>query len=124
MKPNKLATTEIEKLQAFKNRLIYSVSHEIKTPLNTSITLLDLALESEDVPEVVKAEILKPSIYNNYLLLSTINDILDFSSIELGTFKFNFEPFDVEVAIRECLELVEFQTRAKNLSLELKLKHD
>jgi K+-sensing histidine kinase KdpD len=74
----------------FKSRLICSVSHEIKTPLNCSISLLGIALDSEDIPSSFKESLLFPTYCNNYVLLSIINDILDFASIDLGKFKFSF----------------------------------
>lgn len=50
----RLLQKEIEKFKEFKGRLMYSVSHELKTPLNSSISLLSIAIDSEHVSTEIK----------------------------------------------------------------------
>lgn len=62
-----------------------------------------------------------PALANNMLLLYTTNDIIDFSSIEMGNFNFSFKPFDIEEAIQDCFDIVNFNiVKQKNeLLLEI-----
>ena len=40
---------ELKSIDEFRNRIICSVSHELNTPLNCSINLLNIALENESI---------------------------------------------------------------------------
>jgi PAS domain S-box-containing protein len=89
----KTARDAAESLNHQKSRFLASVSHDIRTPLNSIIgfsDLLDRSLLSAEQKEMVHC--LKNSGGD---LLALINDILDLSKIEAGKFEIVNEPFDI-----------------------------
>ena len=58
-----------------------SVSHQLKTPLNGSITMLEIANNENSIPLKIKETILRPALYCNKLLMYIVNDIIDYSKL-------------------------------------------
>jgi len=57
-------------------KLLASISHELKTPLNTSINILE-NLHGE-FPDDIYSATIKPALSSNKYLLNVFNDILDY----------------------------------------------
>jgi signal transduction histidine kinase len=70
----------LRELNIYKDRLLASVTHDIKTPLNNSISYLRLALEEKNDITKIK-EFVRKCLLNSDLLLYLLHDILDFSQI-------------------------------------------
>ena len=88
---------------AAKSRFMANVSHEMRTPLNGVIGMLDLLMQSSLRPAQMRmAQVSRRSAVN---LLGIINDLLDYSKMEAGRFEVMQEP----VPIRRLLE-EEFET--------------
>ncbi len=91
----------LQEINKFKMKLLASISHDLKTPLNASCTFLQILLENVELDEETKRKNLIPILYNMMLLKSTINDICDFSSIEIGDFALEFSPFSLRDLFQE-----------------------
>ena len=63
----------------YKNRILCSLSHELKTPLNLSISLLEYLLQNKLASEEVLQSLILPSVNSNKLLLNVVNDCLDYA---------------------------------------------
>ncbi|MBI4394956.1 MAG: hybrid sensor histidine kinase/response regulator [Candidatus Omnitrophica bacterium] len=98
------ANRELKKLDQLKSDFIASVSHDIRTPLNSvqeSIALiLDGIVDTHQDNGKNVLEIAKRSIQR---LTTMINDLLDFSKLEAGKMRLHIEPSDVQVLIDEVL---------------------
>ena len=67
-------------------KVISSISHEFKTPLNCSINMLELLYENKLLSSNLINNFLEPALNCNYLLLSQINDVIDYALIESKKF--------------------------------------
>ncbi|MBI3999387.1 MAG: hybrid sensor histidine kinase/response regulator, partial [Candidatus Omnitrophica bacterium] len=98
------ANRELKKLDQLKSDFIASVSHDIRTPLNSvqeSIALiLDGVVDTHQDKGKKVLEIAKRSIKR---LTTMINDLLDFSKLEAGKLRLHIEPSDIQVLIDEVL---------------------
>jgi len=98
------ANRELKKLDQMKSDFIASVSHDIRTPLNSIQESLALILEgvvnAADSQGKKVLEIAKRSVGR---LKVMIDDLLDFSKIEAGKMRLHLELSDVQVLVDEVL---------------------
>jgi signal transduction histidine kinase len=85
-----------------KSEFLANISHELRTPMNGVIGMLDLALDRDLGPEVTDQ--LATAQRCAYSLLSLLNDILDLSKIEAGKMILERVPFDVRAMLKDCIQ--------------------
>lgn len=81
-----------------KSSFLASMSHDIRTPMNAIIGMVNLAIEDQDNKQQV-SESLNVIKSSSEHLLSLINDILEMNRIESGNATLNNEPFNI---LEEC----------------------
>ena len=93
MEAAKLKSMVLEKSNHAKDAFLASMSHEMRTPLNGLLGMLQLAAASEEpLPEKVMRYI-KQAKNSGTLLLHLINDILDITRIEAGHLQLEVRAF-------------------------------
>ena len=102
-----------------KGEFFASVSHDIRTPLNSIIGFSEL-LKNEQDPGV-RQEYLDSIIFSGNTLLELVNDVLDLARLDAGQLEFVREPFDLGRQIRLILRTFESTAREKNLALRAQL---
>lgn len=105
----------------FKNNLLASFSHELKTPLNSSTLMIQNALSTPDLSEETQMY-LKSSLINSKRLELTISDILDFCLVNSRKFALNIEKFNIKGVLNELLELVSICATSKSLEIKSELE--
>jgi PAS domain S-box-containing protein len=81
---------------ASKNKFIANISHELKTPLNITMTYIEYLLEEDDGPlNAVQKEFLQTAYNNAERLQYLLNDLLDLSLLDTMTIKFNYENINI-----------------------------
>ena len=98
----------------YQRIMIGSITHEFRTPLNSSINALELL--EEHVPQEFK-KYLRIAKISNKLLAALIEDILDLTRLEKGEFRLNEYAFKLRSVTNIIVELFEFQMEAKGLRL-------
>lgn len=84
-----------------KSSFLASMSHDIRTPMNAIIGMVNLAIEDQNNKEQI-AESLNVIKSSSEHLLALINDILEMNRIESGKMTLNNEPF---VLSEECTNI-------------------
>ena len=90
----KEALDTAERANAEKSNFLSRMSHDMRTPLNGIIGLLEIDKKHENDVKFLKNNREKAFISASHLL-SLINDVLDMSKIEEGGLVLNHEPFDL-----------------------------
>lgn len=108
---------EAESANRVKSEFLANISHEVRTPLNGMIGMLDLMMMSGPTEE--QQEYLQMAKFSANSLLKVINDILDFSRIEAGKISFAHIPFDVRALAEEIVKIHAVLARKKGLQMEL-----
>src|ERR1700722_16078622 len=85
-----------------KSEFLANISHELRTPMNGIIGMLDMALDRELGPELAEQGQTAQSCA--YSLLSLLNDILDLSKIEAGMMTLEMLPFDFRLLLADCIK--------------------
>lgn len=105
-----------------KSQFLASMSHELKTPLNSIIGLTELT-ESDDSTLPKNRDRLKIVLRNSKKLLSMINNILEFSKIESGKFEISKSNFLLGNLLNEIYLSAKPLVTEKNLSFDIKLEN-
>jgi len=96
----------LESNNKFKDNILSSLSHELKTPLNGIKALLDSSLQDNQVSEKTKRMYLKPAARSATLLGHVINDVLDYSLYNKKNLKMKIEKTDIKNLFTSTFELV------------------
>ncbi|MBI1902522.1 MAG: response regulator [Planctomycetia bacterium] len=98
-----------------KSEFLANVSHEVRTPMNAVIGMLQVAL-AEDVPPALR-DCLQTARDSAATLMSLLNDLLDFSRIEAGRFELESAPFSLRQVLDESLRTLSVAAHDKGLEL-------
>jgi len=103
-----------------KSNFLANMSHDIRTPMNAILGMVELLFEtplSHDQKKYVK--ILKKSSLN---LLHLINDILDVSKIEAGKLTIEHAQFNLKTLVQEVVDIFSISAKEKKLMLTFELE--
>ncbi|WP_442943580.1 ATP-binding protein [Nostoc sp.] len=107
--------TERKQAELAKQEFLAMISHEVRTPIASIISMASLLLytelaeEQQDFVEI---------IYNSgNSLLKIINDFLDFSKVQSGNLELEEEPFSLRSCINEALYMLAPTAREKGLKV-------
>jgi two-component system sensor histidine kinase/response regulator len=116
------AHARAEEASAAKSEFVANMSHEMRTPLQAVIGMLQLAIEDEQSQS--KARRLLTARRSAETLLSMIDDVLDFSRIEAR--KLELEPvyFSLRQLIHDTMKSVGIMAASKKLTLSYFVQPD
>ena len=98
-----------------KSRVLATVSHEFRTPLNGILGLTGLLLEADLTPD---QETYARGVHSSgEALLALVDDMLDFSRIEAGRLELRPEPADLAALLQEIVELLAGRAHAKGIDI-------
>jgi signal transduction histidine kinase len=105
-----------------KSEFLANISHELRTPMNGIIGMLDIALDRDLNPEL--AEQIKTAQGCAYSLLSLLNDILDLAKIEAGKMMLEKVPVDLRVLLADCIRSHQPKAIENSVSLRVEVSPD
>ncbi len=108
-----------ESLLKSREQLISTVSHDLRTPLNT-ITGYSELIENTTLTEKQRSYLKNIKSASHYVD-SLVNDLLDFSKLEAGKIKIEKIPFILSDVIRETAENLKEINKSKHLKLLLEI---
>jgi len=100
-----------------KTDFLANISHEIRTPLNGVIGIVDALARTPLNP--VQAEMIGLIRDSGATLERLVSDFLDIAKIEAGQLQLERQPFDLEQALRPCIEVMRHRADEKGLTLRL-----
>ena len=100
-----------------KAEFLRKMSHDIRTPINGIMGMLDIEEKNWDDPERLKEchEKMKVTAGN---LLHLVNDVLDMNKLETSRLEVEHKPFDIREVLRGCWTDLESQAEKMGLELE------
>ncbi len=98
-----------------KAQFAATVSHEVRTPLNGVVGMLDMLKETRLTPR--QQEFVDVAWNSSRTLIALINNILDFSKMEAGKLKLEETEFCLGTLLSEVLELVARPAQQKAVAL-------
>lgn len=111
---------EISKAESrAKTLMLRTVSHEIRTPTNTIISLADMIIQKTVLTDVASLENLHMIKVSSKMLLALINDLLDFSKMIAGTLAIHKSKFEIRNLLNETFLLINSQICKRKLFTRL-----
>ena len=105
----------LKELNEYKDRLLATVSHNFRTPLNAIMGFLDLL--AVEIKNQNLLEYIKGSQNSAKMLLYLINDILDYTQITNKKLKLKQESFFLKKVAEDLKYMLDLQFQSKGLNL-------
>ena len=107
-----------EEASMAKSRFLATIGHELRTPLNAIVGFSEM-MTSGVVGELAPAHREYASLIHQsgHHLIEVVKMLLDMSRIEAGKFELQTEPFQPEMLIEPCLQIVDPMAREKSVRL-------
>ena len=100
-----------------KQIFLSSVSHDIRTPMDSIIGFTEIAKKNKDNPERLEDCLSKISLASSHLM-SLVNEVLDMSKIESGKAVIEEEMCSIHSIIDDILQILQHEIEAKKLKIE------
>ncbi len=113
------AMAQAERANEAKSRFLFSMSHDIRTPMNAIIGFANLMEKELDKPDAMLDHLTKIKTAGNYLL-SLINNVLEMAKIESGAFELAESCVCLTDVEKEINNVFEGELAKKNLVFEMK----
>ena len=112
------AAVQAERANAAKSNFLSRMSHDIRTPLNGIIGLLEVDAAHPENREQVDSNREKMRVSADYLM-SLLNDVLQMSKLESGETTLAHEPMDLNRMGEEILTIVDQRAAESGVTLAL-----
>ena len=112
-----------KKANQSKSDFLSRMSHDMRTPLNGIIGLLQIAEKHFDDKELVLESHKKMHVAANYLL-SLINDVLQMSKIEDGNVPLTQEIIDFAELTQDIIDIIEQRAKERGIQMQFSTKKD
>ena len=112
-----VAVQEADRANAAKTSFLSRMSHDIRTPLNGIIGLLEIDAAHPDDRELVDSNREKMRVSANHLL-SLLNDVLQMSKLESGEIVLGHEPIDLNRLSAEVMTIISQRAAESGITME------
>ena len=113
----KRALEKAERASKAKSEFLSRMSHDIRTPLNGIIGLMEIDERHPEDVELLNANRVKAKVAANHLL-SLINDVLDMSKLESDNVELAEDPFNIEELMSEVIAICSIRARENGISIK------
>lgn len=113
------AADEATRANSAKSEFLSHMSHDLRTPINGIMGMLEIAEQNQDKPDVVRKCLAKIRTASEHLY-SLINDVLDMSRLESGKTELNENIFDVREMLDACCSIIQGSLEERDIDFEYK----
>jgi len=113
------AEMEAQNASRAKGEFLSHMSHEIRSPLNAVIGMINIATDANDV-QTIKRYLEKAGNASKYVL-GVINDILDMSKIEANKLELSFDNFNFGRMLSNIVDVTSVRAQEKHQQLVVNL---
>ncbi|WP_051226755.1 ATP-binding response regulator [Butyrivibrio sp. MC2013] len=108
---------DLERATRIKDNFLISITHEVRTPINTMLGMNELILRKSDNDEV--RECAENAVEAGNTLLSLVNDLLDLSKVESGTQEIVNAEYEPASLINDCYNMISDRAASKGLEFTI-----
>ena len=110
---------QINQINEYKDNILASISHDLRTPLNSMMGFLELMAEEIKVKRILKY--IRAVQSSSSLLFFLINSIIDYSLMMNKKLILKLEDFFVREILNDILKIIKIRLKKKKLEFELKI---
>jgi signal transduction histidine kinase len=116
------AEMEAQESSRAKSEFLSNMSHEIRSPLNAVIGMINIATEETEM-ETVKHYLAKAGNASKFLM-GVINDILDMSKIEANKFELSYDEFDFGTMVTNVMDIINVRAKEKSQNVTVNVSKE
>lgn len=121
----KLANARMKENDLLKDEFLYTVTHEMRTPLTSIKALSELLSDEEDVmPEEVKKEFLHTILKESNRMTRLISQVLDLENFESGKHQLIIDKVDISELIQHCLQSLDGVFKQNHIQVCVDIEHN
>jgi signal transduction histidine kinase/CheY-like chemotaxis protein len=109
------AKESAEKASVSRSQFLANISHEIRTPIQTIIGMMELLADTKLDEE--QTEYARQVRFSADVMLTLINDILDISKVEAGQLKIENIDFRLDDVVEQTIDLISMEAHRKGLEV-------
>ena len=117
------AIRERTKSERMKVELVANVSHDIKTPLTSIVSYVDILKQEENLPEDVK-DYIRVLGEKSERLSAMVQDVFEVSKAASGELKVNLEALDFAKLLRQTLADMAEPIEQSSLSMRVSIRRN
>jgi signal transduction histidine kinase len=110
---------QLKRMDEMKDEFLYTVTHEIRTPLTSIRALSEILQDNPDLEESEKNKYLEAVVNETERLSHLITQVLNLERYESGRQKLNTVSFDINEAIVEVLNTADSLRKERGLKWQL-----
>jgi len=122
VKLRKEAELEAEDASRAKSEFLSHMSHEIRSPLNAVIGMINIATETNDI-QTIKRYLERANVTSKHIL-KIINDILDMSKIEANKFELLHVNFNFKNMLSKVIDLTSARAEKKQTHITVNVNEN
>jgi signal transduction histidine kinase/tetratricopeptide (TPR) repeat protein len=110
--------TELQKLNAFKDRMFAVISHDLRNPVDAFSTIIEsLNQNLQHASKEELKEFLESTLQSAKDLKSLLNNLLEWSLVQIGKLPFNPTTFSVHSVVGQSVAHVETMAASKRIQI-------
>jgi PAS domain S-box-containing protein len=106
-----------EKANLAKSDFLSSLSHELRSPLNSILGFAELVESGSPLPTPAQKTSIDQILKAGWYLLELINEILDLALIESGKLSLTLEPISLPKVLLDCQAMIEPQAQKSGIRM-------
>ena len=113
------ANLQLKTMDELKDEFLYTVTHEIRTPLTSIRSMSEIVHDHPDLSEEERSHFLGAIIKETERLSHLITKVLSLEKYENGKQKLNLTSFDITFLAKELVNSYQTMAQEKNINLQL-----
>ncbi len=115
----KNANELLKNMDEQKDEFLYTVTHELRTPLSSIRALSEILYDNPDLTEVEKEQFLATIVHETERLSHLISQVLRLEKFESGRQRLNFTSFDYHEMITDSISPLQILATQKNFTIQV-----
>ena len=110
----------LKEMNAAKDKLFSIIAHDLRGPIASFVQGLEMIITRENMDEVAKNIILSGLYKSSKTTFNLLENLLVWSRLQIGSVKIHPQPFILNNAIEESIDMITPQAKQKDIKISVK----